>query len=60
MKRAAQEFAEDLDKVRGADDWRDDGRALEVLVGSLRQGVGVWTAEERRRVVEAREEKEGK
>ncbi|TVY34619.1 Ribosome assembly protein [Lachnellula subtilissima] len=53
MQRATQEFAEDLDKVRGADDFKDDSVAM--LVGALKQGVEVFSAEERRRVVMAKE-----
>jgi ribosome assembly protein 3 len=51
MQRATQEFAEDLDKVRGADDFRND--SLGILVGALRQGTEGFSAEERRRVVMA-------
>ncbi|TVY55005.1 Ribosome assembly protein 3 [Lachnellula cervina] len=53
MQRATQEFAEDLDKVRGADDFKDESVAM--LVGALKQGVEVFSAEERRRVVTAKE-----
>lgn len=51
MQRATQEFAEDLDKVRRADDFRDD--SLGILVGALRHGTEGFSAEERRRVVTA-------
>jgi len=53
MQRATQEFAEDLDKVRGADDFRDD--SLGILVGALRQGTEGFSPEERRRIVTAAE-----
>ncbi|TVY84346.1 Ribosome assembly protein, partial [Lachnellula suecica] len=56
MQRAAQEFAEDLDKVRGADDFKDE--SVGVLVGALRQGTEGFGAEERRRIVTAGERKE--
>ena len=49
MQRATAEFSEDLDKIRGADDFKDD--ALEILIDSLRQGTGVFKAEEKRRIV---------
>ncbi|TVY34798.1 Ribosome assembly protein [Lachnellula occidentalis] len=53
MQRATQEFSEDLDRVRGADDFKDGSVAM--LVGALKQGVEVFSAEERRRVVTAKE-----
>lgn len=51
MQRATQEFAEDLDKTRGADDFKDE--SVGILVGALRQGTEVFGAEERRRIVVA-------
>ena len=48
MQQATKEFAEDLDKVRGADDFKDE--ALPILIHALRQGTAVF-GEERRRVV---------
>ena len=45
------EFAEDLDRIRGADDFKDD--ALEILIAALRQGTGVFKEEEKRRIVTA-------
>jgi len=56
MQRATQEFAEDLDKIRGADDFKDD--SVGILVGALRQGVEGFSVEERRRVAMAGEAKE--
>lgn len=55
LQHATVEFAEDLDKIRRADDFKDD--ALEILIGALRQGTGVFKTEERRRVVIAGLEK---
>jgi ribosome assembly protein 3 len=51
MQRATTEFAEDLDKIRGADDFKDD--ALQILIGALQQGTEVFSTEEQKRVVMA-------
>ncbi len=51
LQRATVEFAEDLDKIRNADDFKDE--ALPVLIQALRQGTGLFSAEEQRRVVSA-------
>jgi ribosome assembly protein 3 len=56
MQRATTEFAEDLDKIRGADDFKDD--AMSLLIGALQQGTGVFSIEEQRRIVMAGVEKE--
>jgi len=58
MQRATQEFAEDLDRIRGADDFRDD--ALPLLINALQQGTSVFSKEEQRRVVTAGLEKQEK
>jgi len=50
LQRATQEFAEDLDKVRTADDFKND--AIHVLVNALQQGTEMFSPEEQRRVVE--------
>jgi len=52
LHRATQEFAEDLDKVRTAEDFKND--ALNVLVNALQQGTAMFSPEEQRRVVESR------
>lgn len=52
LQRATQEFAEDLDKVRTADDFKND--ALNVLVNALQQGTAMFSPEEQSRVVESR------
>ena len=49
MQRATTEFAEDLDKIRGADDFKND--ALSLLIGALQQGTECFSIEEQRRVV---------
>ena len=56
LQHATQEFAEDLDKVRAADDFRDD--ALPLLVNALQQGTSLFSMEEQRRIVTAGMEKE--
>ncbi len=43
------EFFEDLDKIRNADDFKDE--ALPVLIQALQQGTGLFSAEEQRSVV---------
>ena len=60
LQRATREFAEDLDAVRAADDFSSSsggggggGAALRTLVGSLTQGVEMFSPAERRRVVAA-------
>ena len=58
LQHATQEFAEDLDRVRAADDFRDD--ALPLLVNALQQGTSVFSMEEQRRIVTAGMEKEKK
>jgi len=56
LQHATQELAEDLDKVRAADDFRDD--ALPLLVNALQQGASAFSIEEQRRIVMAGMEKE--
>ena len=51
MQRATTEFAEDLDRIRGADDFKGD--ALALLIGALQQGTSIISMEEQRRVVMA-------
>ncbi|KAK5653531.1 hypothetical protein OQA88_8790 [Cercophora sp. LCS_1] len=52
LQRATKEFAEDLDKVRTADDFRND--AIHVLVDALQQGTAMFSPEEQRRIVETK------
>ena len=52
LQRATKEFAEDLDRVRGADDFKGDD-AIPILVNALRQGTSVFSGEEQRRIVMA-------
>ena len=55
MQRATTEFSEDLDKMRGADDFKDD--ALPLLINALQQGTTLFSVEEQRRIVMAGLEK---
>jgi ribosome assembly protein 3 len=54
LQRATQEFAEDLDRVRGADDFKADG--LQLLVHALGQGTRMFTDEKKMRVLETRKD----
>ena len=58
MQRSTTEFAEALDKIRGAEDFKDD--ALPLLINSLKQGTSTFSIEEQRRIVTAEMEKKGK
>ncbi|KAE9369616.1 putative ribosome assembly protein 3 [Stipitochalara longipes BDJ] len=58
MQRATTEFSEDLDRLRGADDFKDD--ALPLLINALQQGTSLFSIEEQRRIVQASVEKDGK
>jgi ribosome assembly protein 3 len=49
MQRATEEFAEDLDAIRTADDFQDS--ALPILVHALQQGTSIFSIEDKRRVV---------
>lgn len=58
MLRATTEFAEDLDEIRRADDFKED--ALPLLISALQQGTSIFSIEEQRRIVTAGIEKERK
>ncbi|KAK4136166.1 hypothetical protein BT67DRAFT_375928 [Trichocladium antarcticum] len=51
LQRATHEFAEDLDRVRAAADFKHD--ALAVLVHALQQGTALFAPAEQRRIVTA-------
>lgn len=51
MQRLTKEFEDDLDKLRKADDFKDD--SLQILIGALQQGTRLFSNEEKRRIVEA-------
>jgi ribosome assembly protein 3 len=51
LKQATREFAEDLDRLRNASDFRaEEGKGVALLVEALRQGTACFSGEERRRV----------
>lgn len=52
LQRATQEFAEDLDKVRTADDFKPD--SVPLLVHALQQGTALFATKEKARVAEAK------
>lgn len=49
LQRVTQEFAEDLDKVRGAEDFKND--ALPLLIAALGQGTALFSPQEQRVIV---------
>ncbi|KAJ4388011.1 hypothetical protein N0V93_008614 [Gnomoniopsis smithogilvyi] len=49
LQRATQEFSEDLDKIRNADDFRTD--AIPVLINALSQGTSMFSLADQRRIV---------
>lgn len=51
LQRVTKEFAEDLDKVRNADDFKND--ALPLLISALQQGAALFSPEEQRRIITA-------
>jgi ribosome assembly protein 3 len=51
LQRATKEFAEDLDKVRTASDFKND--ALPLLVHALQQGTAIFSPRDQRKIVEA-------
>ncbi|KAL3417109.1 hypothetical protein PVAG01_11109 [Phlyctema vagabunda] len=50
LQTSTLEFADDLDLVRAADDFKG-GESIEMLVCALKQGTGCFSADEMRRVV---------
>jgi ribosome assembly protein 3 len=55
-RQAAQEFAEDLDRVRRAEDF--GAGAVPLLIAALQQGASLFSADEQRRLVLAEKEDE--
>ncbi|KAM7197167.1 Ribosome-assembly protein 3 domain containing protein [Naviculisporaceae sp. PSN 640] len=51
LQRVTKEFAEDLDKVRNADDFKSD--AMPLLISALQQGAALFSPDEQRRIVTA-------
>ncbi|KAK0384219.1 hypothetical protein NLU13_8307 [Sarocladium strictum] len=54
LQRTTQELAEDLDKVRNADDFKAD--SIQFLVHALQQGAKQFTPREQERIVAAAQE----
>ncbi|TGJ86235.1 hypothetical protein E0Z10_g2550 [Xylaria hypoxylon] len=53
LQQSTKEFAEDLDKIRSADDFKGD--ALPVLIRSLQQGTSMFSAADQKRIVDAQQ-----
>ncbi|KUI58203.1 Ribosome assembly protein 3 [Cytospora mali] len=51
LQQATKEFAEDLDKIRNADDFRND--AIPILINALSQGTALFSSADQRRIVTA-------
>lgn len=51
LQQATQEFAEDLDKIRNADDFKND--AIPILINALSQGTTLFSSADQRRIVTA-------
>ncbi|KAM7221541.1 ribosome assembly protein 3, partial [Rhypophila decipiens] len=51
LQRVTKEFAEDLDKIRNADDFKND--AFPLLISALQQGSALFSPDEQRRIVTA-------
>ena len=56
MQRVTLEFAEDLDRIRNADDFHDG--TVQLLIHALQQGTSILSIEDKQRVVTARSGKE--
>ncbi|KAI1340675.1 ribosome-assembly protein 3-domain-containing protein [Xylariaceae sp. FL0016] len=57
LQQSTKEFAEDLDKIRSADDFKAD--ALPMLIKSLQQGTSMFSTADQERVVDAQRAKKG-
>ncbi|KAI8959503.1 ribosome-assembly protein 3-domain-containing protein [Daldinia sp. FL1419] len=51
LQQSTKEFAEDLDKIRNADDFKGD--AVAMLVKSLQQGTSLFSAADQGRIIKA-------
>lgn len=49
MRKVTQEFADDLDNIRAAEDF--NANALSILINALEAGSSIMTKEEQERVV---------
>ncbi|KAI5854482.1 ribosome-assembly protein 3-domain-containing protein [Durotheca rogersii] len=55
LQQSTKEFAEDLDKIRGAADFNSD--TLAMLVKSLQQGTSLFSAANQKRFLDAQKAK---
>ncbi|MCJ1224113.1 hypothetical protein MMC12_000756 [Toensbergia leucococca] len=53
LQKVTAEFADDLDRVRNAEDFRD--KSLPLLINALKQGASIFSEEERRKVMGMRD-----
>ncbi|PSR85468.1 ribosome-assembly protein 3-domain-containing protein [Coniella lustricola] len=53
LQRATKEFAEDLDTIRNADDFRND--AVPILINALSQGTTMFSPVDQRRIAATEE-----
>ncbi|CZS92705.1 hypothetical protein WAI453_006602 [Rhynchosporium graminicola] len=56
MQRATMEFADDLEKLRTSDDFKDE--AVPMLIAALKAGTAMFSMDEKKRIVLAGREKE--
>ncbi|MCJ1477125.1 hypothetical protein MMC13_005796 [Lambiella insularis] len=57
LQAVTREFADDIDKVRNASDFRES--SLPILIDALRQGAAIYGNDERERVMRRVPEAEG-
>lgn len=57
LQQATKEFAEDLDKVRTADDFKGD--ALPMLIKALQQGTALFSPADQKRITGTRKGDDG-
>ncbi|KAG4436641.1 hypothetical protein IFR05_007899 [Cadophora sp. M221] len=56
MQRATTEFADDLERLRTSEDFKDE--AVPMLIAALKGGTAMFSMEEKKRIVLAGKEKE--
>lgn len=49
LQRATKEFAEDLDKIRKAEDFKND--AIPILINALSQGTSMFSPADQHRII---------
>ncbi|POS84222.1 hypothetical protein EPUL_002881 [Erysiphe pulchra] len=54
LKKVTNEFSDDLDQLRNADDFKED--SIPILISALQQGTSLFSIEEQRRIVLAGQE----